>query len=110
VFRAEISSKYDLWVAVKNRTILGYLAIKDCYIDRLYVDPPLQRRGCGTRLLDFAKRLSPQGLQLHTHQQNVSARAFYEKHGFTAVRFGISPAPEFEPDVEYHWTNTTTIT
>ena len=40
----------------------------------------------------------------HTHQQHAQARAFCEKHGFRAVKFGISPPPESEPDVEYHWT------
>ena len=59
--------------------------------------------GAGTALLDEARRRSPGGLELHTHQQNASARAFYEKHGFEAVRFGISPPPESSPDVEYHW-------
>ena len=47
--------------------------------------------------------LYPDGLELHTHQENVIACAFYEKHGFRAVKFGISPSPESVPDVEYHW-------
>ncbi len=29
--------------------------------------------------------------------------AFYEKNGFIAEKYGISPPPESEPDVEYHW-------
>jgi hypothetical protein len=47
--------------------------------------------------------LSPGGLRLFTFQRNVPARSFYEKYGFRAVRFGVSPAPENEPDVEYRW-------
>ena len=70
----------------------------------LHVRPDRQRRGIGAALLQQAKALSPAGVQLHTHQQNTQARAFYEKHGFRAVAFGISPPPESEPDVEYHWT------
>jgi ribosomal protein S18 acetylase RimI-like enzyme len=54
-------------------------------------------------LLAHACSLSPQGLELHTHQQNTGARRFYERHGFAAVRFGLSPPPESAPDVEYHW-------
>jgi hypothetical protein len=27
----------------------------------------------------------------------------YEKHGFKAVKFGLSPPPESAPDVEYRW-------
>jgi hypothetical protein len=42
-------------------------------------------------------------LELHTHQENHAARQLYEKHGFRAVKFGLSPPPEGAPDVEYHW-------
>ena len=28
---------------------------------------------------------------------------FYERRGFVATRFGVSPAPESEPDVQYEW-------
>jgi hypothetical protein len=31
----------------------------------------------------------------------MAARAFYERHGFSVVRFGVSPAPEAEPDIEF---------
>jgi hypothetical protein len=30
--------------------------------------------GAGSRLLDWARQQSPQGLELHTHQQNTRAR------------------------------------
>jgi GNAT superfamily N-acetyltransferase len=73
------------------------------YIDRMYVDPTEWRKGWGTRFVELAKTLFPGGLQLHTHQQNLVAREFYERQGFTAVKFGISPPPECAPDVEYHW-------
>jgi hypothetical protein len=40
---------------------------------------------------------------LYTLQINTNARAFYERNGFRALKFGLSPPPESEPDVEYHW-------
>jgi hypothetical protein len=40
---------------------------------------------------------------LATLQVNLPARAFYEKNGFKAIEFGISPPPESEPDVKYEW-------
>ena len=83
--------------------VVAYLAMQGTYIDRLYVDPCEWRKGWGTHLVNFAKQLSPSGLELHTHQANVAARALYERHGFRAVKFGLSPAPESAPDVEYHW-------
>ena len=73
------------------------------YIDRLYVDPSAWRTGWGTHLVNVAKQVSSSGLELHTHQANAAARAFYERQGFQAVKFGISPPPESAPDVEYHW-------
>jgi ribosomal protein S18 acetylase RimI-like enzyme len=104
VFQHHIQSQCDLWVYVSEEQICGFLAINGSLIDRLYVDPRHQRNGIGTELIRLAQRLSPSGLSLHTHQENTRARKFYEKLGFTAVRFGISPEPECVPDVEYCWT------
>jgi GNAT superfamily N-acetyltransferase len=107
VFRTEIRPKCRIWVAVRDTDVVGYIALKGTYIDRLYVDPSMQRMGCGTELLNFAKKLSPGGLHLQMHQRNHRGRAFSEKHGFSAVRFGMSPAPECAPNVEYHWMKAT---
>jgi phosphocarrier protein FPr len=74
-----------------------YLAMRDSYIDRLYVDPAEWRTGWGTRLVEFARQVSPQGLELHSHVVNAPARMLYEREGFRAVRFGVSPPPESAP-------------
>ncbi len=98
-----IQSEFPLWVAEANGKLLGFMAIKDSYIDRLYVLPDQQRSGIGGQLIQHAKNLSPTGLELYTHQQNQRARSFYEKSGFKAVKFGVSPPPESLPDVMYQW-------
>jgi ribosomal protein S18 acetylase RimI-like enzyme len=103
VFRDRVIPGNDTWVAVKNGAIVGFLTLSGSYVARLYVDPGYQGSGVGSALLDHAKQLSPTGLELHTHQRNLRARGFYESREFVAVKFGISPAPENEPDVEYHW-------
>ncbi len=100
-FRREILARCSVWIAVEGAEVLGFLALRGSYVDRLYVRPDRQRRGVGKALLARALALSPQGLELHTHVKNAKARAFYEKHGFRPVRFGVSPPPESEPDVEY---------
>jgi ribosomal protein S18 acetylase RimI-like enzyme len=102
-FLEKILPLCSLWVATEADDLLGFLAIRGSYLDRIYVRPSVQRRAVGTALLAKARELSPRGLELHTHQKNIKARSFYEKHGFRAVRFGTSPPPENEPDVEYHW-------
>ena len=102
-FLSSIQPRCALWVAVDGARILGYLGLRDSYVDRLYVHPAAQRRGMGTALLRHAIALSPAGIELHTHVRNTKARAFYEKQGMVAVKFGVSPPPESEPDIEYHW-------
>ncbi len=102
-FLERIDPTCELWVAVEAGALVGYLALRESYVDRLYVLPRTQRRGAGAVLIQKARELSPARLELHTHQKNTKARAFYEKEGFAAVRFGLSHAPENEPDVEYHW-------
>jgi ribosomal protein S18 acetylase RimI-like enzyme len=103
VFHNIIRPRCTIWVGLRDTQIVAYLAMKQSYIDRLYVEPSEWRMGWGTRFIELAKSVSPQGLELHTHQANQAARALYEKHGFRAVAFGISPPPESAPDVEYHW-------
>lgn len=92
-----------IWVARNDGAIVGFVALRASYVDRLYVRPGAQRRGVGEALLRQAIAHSPAGIELHTHVKNGKARAFYEKNGLRAVKFGISPPPESEPDVEYHW-------
>lgn len=103
LFRTVIRPKCDIWVGTLDEQVVAYLAMTRSYIDRLYVDPIEWRKGWGTWFVALAKELSPSGLELHTHQENHAARALYEKHGFSAVKFGLSPPPECVPDVEYHW-------
>jgi len=102
-FTGVIAVENDLWVAQGDAGILGFMAVRGDLLDRLYVAVEQQGRGVGSALLQRAKALSPTGLRLFTHQGNVGACRFYERRGFTAVRRGLSPPPESEPDVEYRW-------
>lgn len=97
------SRPLELWCATLDGAVVGLLGLEGDWIDRLYVAPDAQGLGVGTRLLDEARRLRPDGFRLFTHQKNARARRFYERAGLVAVRLGISPAPESEPDVEYRW-------
>jgi ribosomal protein S18 acetylase RimI-like enzyme len=82
---------------------VGLIVLEAPWIRQFAVFPEFQRRGVGSALLAKARECSPRELRLFTFQRNATARAFYEKHGFTVVAFGVSPAPELEPDVEYRW-------
>lgn len=102
-FHSEVLNKNEVWVALNKGKIVAFLAMNGSYIDRLYVEPSSQRKGWGSKLIEFAKLQFTNGMMLHTHEKNEFGRKFYEKHGFVAVKFGISPPPESEPDVEYSW-------
>jgi ribosomal protein S18 acetylase RimI-like enzyme len=102
-FRNQVLKKNKVWVVVKDQRPVGFMAMENDFIDQLYIHPQYQRRGIGQEFLKFARSRSPGHLWLYTLQSNVNARAFYEKNGFIAEKFGFSPPPESEPDVEYHW-------
>ena len=106
-FREHVLPRCEIHVAALGQELQGFLALSPSrprgYVDRLYVHPQRQRAGVGRALLEKAKALSPRGLELHTHQQNVSGCSFYERHGFRPVRFGTSGPPESAPDVLYRW-------
>ena len=102
-FRDVILVNDDVWVVEQEGQPVAFMAIAGDFIDQLYVDPKHQRLGIGRALLDYARTLSPEHLWLYTLQINTNGRAFYEKNGFRIVKLGISPAPESEPDIEYHW-------
>ena len=103
-FRRRILADCAVWVAEEAGVLPGLIAISaDDWIRQLSVFPEHQRRGIGTRLLQHAKDTAHSELRLYTLQRNLPARRFYEKHGFRAIAFGTSPAPENEPDVQYLW-------
>jgi ribosomal protein S18 acetylase RimI-like enzyme len=102
-FRDVVLVKHEVWVAEVRDRPAAFMAMKGDFIDQLFVAPEHQRGGIGGALLAHARALSPGGLRLFTFQSNAGARAFYEGHGFTVVRLGVSPPPESEPDVEYRW-------
>jgi putative acetyltransferase len=104
-FENVILKENDVYVAETDGIAVAFMAIKDDFIDQLYVSPIHQRQGIGKALLEFARTLSPKRLWLYTFQINTNGRAFYEQNGFVATKFGISPPPESEPDVVYGWNN-----
>ena len=102
-FRDVVLVENQTWVYELDGIPVGFLCVQGEYIDRLYVDPAYHRQGIGRALLKKARSLSPRHLWLYTHVANKMARAFYERFGFVAEKFGSSRPPESEPDVEYHW-------
>jgi len=65
-----------------DASMTGFIALADQHVDQLYVDPSRQRSGIGSSLLEQALKFSPGRVTLHVFEENRSARAFYERHGF----------------------------
>ena len=93
----------DLWVAERDGRPVGFMAVVPGWVNQLYVAVEAQRSGVGSALIGHAKALMDD-IRLHTFQSNAPARAFYARHGFEEVAFGISDPPEQEPDVLLRWT------
>ena len=102
-FAANVVPHCRICVAEHASDLVGFIALDAPWIRHLAVFPGHQRRGIGSALLAWALEQSPHKLRLFTFQRNTPARRFYERHGFAAIAFGVSPAPESEPDVEYRW-------
>jgi GNAT superfamily N-acetyltransferase len=94
------------WVLETSDGPVALLALAGGWIDHLYVDPGWTGRGLGSRLVEHAKQLSPDGLELWTFAANAGARRFYERHGFVAVGATGGDNEEGEPDVRYRWSQT----
>ncbi|MBT3314252.1 MAG: GNAT family N-acetyltransferase [Anaerolineae bacterium] len=102
-FKNMLLKENDVYVTELDGIAVAFMAIKGDFIDQLYISPDHQRKGIGTALIAHARILSPEKLWLYTFQSNLNGRAFYERNGFIATKFGISPPPESEPDILFEW-------
>jgi ribosomal protein S18 acetylase RimI-like enzyme len=84
VWYSRIFAKWTWTLAAfePDASMAGFIALTDQHVDQLYVDPSRQRSGIGSSLLDQALKISPGRVTLHVFEENKSARAFYERHGF----------------------------
>jgi GNAT superfamily N-acetyltransferase len=79
---------------------VGFIVLREQWVDHLYVRPEWWRRGVGTRLLERAKQASPGGLRLFCFRCSRAARAVYRARGLLVERVCNADG---EPDVEYRW-------
>lgn len=103
-FASVVLPQRETWViADDDGEIVALLVLHSGWIDQLYVDPPHIGRGLGSCLVDVAKTVYPEGLDLWTFAANTGARRFYERHRFVAIDSTEGCNEEGAPDVRYHW-------
>jgi GNAT superfamily N-acetyltransferase len=100
----ELVAQHETWVADAGGKVVGLMALRDDWIEQLYLHPDWRGRGLGRRFVALAQERSPGGLQLWCFQLNAPARRFYERVGFVAAELtdGARNA-EHEPDIRYEW-------
>jgi GNAT superfamily N-acetyltransferase len=85
---AESFTRRAVFVALRNGAIVGTASLEGWRVHTFFIDPKVQGHGCGTALLakleTEAERTGACGLCVRS---SLTARGFYEKHGFAAIRF-----------------------
>jgi ribosomal protein S18 acetylase RimI-like enzyme len=70
-------------IVICNRILSTWRGVEGLYIADLYVEPEARRLGIAADLLRHALRKSgARYLKLEVQRDNLSARAFYDRHGF----------------------------
>jgi len=84
-WRQELVPVARIVVAETSGTLTGFVTVdpKTMYLDQIVVAPELWGQGVAEALLDEAKNISPQGLDLLVNKDNGRAIRFYERHGFS---------------------------
>ena len=93
IFQDCIKAGYHCWVAELNNVIIGYAvfinAAQECHLLNLCINPKLQGRGLGRKLLsnvlDDAKEYNASCVFLEVRASNSHAIELYESEGFNEV-------------------------
>ena len=83
----ESASQCKRWVALASNDIVGFCEHTfACEISRVYVHQDHLRKGVGSRLLKVAEdSLKNQGCLQIRIESSITARAFYEAHGYEVL-------------------------
>ena len=83
-WRKELVPVAQIVLAEKGDVLAGFVTVdpKTMYLDQIVVAPEFWGSEVALALLDEAKKLSPNGLDLLVNKDNFRAIRFYEKHGF----------------------------
>lgn len=101
--RNKVLVDYRVTVAERDGRVVGFMAELEGWIEHFYMDAAHLRSGIGSALIADAKARN-ESLELWCFADNMRGRAFYEKHGFVAVKFTDGTSNEAgAPDILYRW-------
>ena len=92
-WRKELVPTCEITIAEGDGGMIGFVTVdpKTRYLDQMVVAPDQWRFGVGTALIDEAKRVSPEGLDLDVNIDNARAIGFYRRQGFSISGAGVNP-------------------
>ena len=93
IFRDCLRAGYACWVMESDEGLAGYAilltAVGECHILNLCIDPGLQGKGYGRRLLakmlEYAKSINANSAFLEVRPSNTYAVELYQSEGFNEV-------------------------
>lgn len=71
----------EVYLAVKDKAVLGFIALVSDNLAAIFVEPKLQGEGIGSLLLDYAKSIR-NVLWLKVYENNNTGTKFYKNRGF----------------------------
>jgi putative acetyltransferase len=91
-WRRELMPNAAIIVAEQNGVLAGFVTIDATgYLDQLVVAPDHWGSELATKLVDEAKRLSPNHITLLVNKDNARAIRFYERNGFVDAGEDVNP-------------------
>ena len=91
-WRTELVPKATIMVAEAAGVLIGFVTIDSAgYLDQLVVAPDRWGSELADRLVDEAKRLSPERITLLVNTDNGRAIRFYERNGFSHAGEDVNP-------------------
>ena len=109
-WRNELVPNASITVAERVAALVGFVTIepRTGYLDQIVVAPEAWGAGVAEALLEEAKRICPQKIELQVNTDNARAIRFYEKHGFVVTGESRNPLSD-RPVFAMRWSGMGTL-
>lgn len=86
-FRPRDTAHEREYFVAEDDGIFGVIGLKDNEVKTLFVGPKYHGKGVGSSLLSHIESLiSDRSYEISKVYSSISAKSFYEKHGYSAIR------------------------